>query len=187
VGRTPTAENIDSKLALHYYGRVLFVQELLPLLRSSPLGGKVLFVLDGVNANLSKINWEDMVLENNYSVTAAANHAMSFTDLAIQHFAAQPENTDVAFTHAYPGGVKTPLSDNLPFWARIPLKCAMTVGLGINPDECAELMIHGLLGTNKGWRCVDNKGEVVTKKKQVDESMIDKVWQHTSIIINSNK
>src|SRR5690348_7975838 len=35
AGRTPTRENIDNKLALHYYGRVLFVQELLPLLRSS--------------------------------------------------------------------------------------------------------------------------------------------------------
>jgi hypothetical protein len=56
AGRTPTAENIDNKLTLHYYGRALFVQELLPLLRSSRLGGKVLFVLDSVNGNLSKIN-----------------------------------------------------------------------------------------------------------------------------------
>ena len=54
--RTPTAENIDNKLALYYYGRALFVQELLPLLRPSPLGGNVLFALDSVNGNPSKIN-----------------------------------------------------------------------------------------------------------------------------------
>ena len=59
----------------------------------------------------------------------------------------------------------------------------MSAGMGINPDECAELMIYALLGTEKGYRCVDNKGETERKKKQADESMIDKVWQHTSIMI----
>ena len=187
AGRTPTAENIDNKLALHYYGRALFVQELLPLLRSSPIGGKVLFVLDGVHGNPSKINWEDMPLEHSYSISAAAVHATTFTDLVIQHFAAQPENANVTFSHANPGGVRTPLIDNLPFYARIPLKFAMAVGLGVSPEECAEFMLHGMLGTEKGYRYIDNKGETVTKKKPVDESMIDKVWQHTLTMINRNQ
>ena len=187
AGRTPTAENIDNKLALHYYGRALFVQELLPLLRSSPLGGKVLFVLDAVNGNPSKINWEDMALENNYSISAAANHAITFTDLAIRHWAAQPENANMTFTHANPGGVKTALADHFPFYVRIPLKCAMALGLGISADECAEFMLHGMLGCDKGYRYIDNKGETVTKKKAADEGMIEKVWQHTSQMINHNQ
>ncbi|CAF1299124.1 unnamed protein product [Didymodactylos carnosus] len=108
AGRTPTTENIDNKLALHYYGRMLFIQELLPLLRSSQNGGKVLTVLDSVNGNPSKINWNDMALENTYSLASAGYHAISFNDLAIQHFASQPENTNVTFTHAYPGVVRTP-------------------------------------------------------------------------------
>ena len=165
-GRTPTAENIDNKLALHYYGRVLFAQELLPLLRASPMGGKVLFVLDGVHGNPSKINWDDMALEHSYSLGAAATHAVTFTDLAIQHLAAQPENANITFTHANPGGVRTPIVDNLPFYARIPAKCAMAMGMGVTPDDCAEYMLHGILGADKGWRCVDNKGEIVTKKRQ---------------------
>ena len=185
AGRTPTAENIDNKLALHYYGRALFVQELLPLLRSSPLRGKVLFVLDAVNGNPSKITWEDMALEHNYSLRAAANHASSFTDLVIQHFAAQSENSNVTFTHALPGLVRTPILENLPYWVRIPAKCAIAVGLGFTPGDCAELMVHGMLGTDQGWRCVDSKGESVKRKNAADESMIDKVWQHTSQIINS--
>ncbi|CAF2812015.1 unnamed protein product [Rotaria sp. Silwood2] len=94
AGRTPTTENIDNKLALHYYGRIVFVQELLPLLRSSPNGGKILFVLDSVNGNPSKINWNDMALENTYSLSSAANHAVTFTDHAIQYFASQSENTN---------------------------------------------------------------------------------------------
>jgi NAD(P)-dependent dehydrogenase (short-subunit alcohol dehydrogenase family) len=186
TGRTPTTENIDNKLALHYYGRVLFVQELLPLLRSSPNGGKVLFVLDSVRGNPSKINWNDMALENSYSLSAAANHAISFTDLVIQYLSSQPENANVAFIHAYPGGVRTPLADNLPFWARLPLKCALAVGLGVTPEDCAEYMIHGMLGTDKGWKYIDNNGEAITKKKPVQEEMIQKVWEHTSQMISPN-
>jgi NAD(P)-dependent dehydrogenase (short-subunit alcohol dehydrogenase family) len=186
TGRTPTTENIDNKLALHYYGRVLFVQELLPLLRSSPNGGKVLFVLDSVRGNPSKINWNDMALENSYSLSAAANHAISFTDLVIQYLSSQPENANVAFIHAYPGGVRTPLADNLPFWARLPLKCALAVGLGVTPEDCAEYMIHGMLGADKGWKYIDNNGEAITKKKPVQEEMIQKVWEHTSQMISPN-
>lgn len=185
AGRTPTTENIDNKLALHYYGRVLFVQELLPLLRSSPIGGKVLFVLDSLNGNPSKINWDDMPLETSYSLGAAANHAMSFTDMTIQYLAGQPENANLTFTHAYPGAVRTPLADSLPFWARIPAKCVMALGVGVMPADCAEYMIHGLLGTEKGWRYVDNKGEAVKKKKAIDEEMIKKVWEHTSTMIST--
>ncbi|CAF2893188.1 unnamed protein product [Rotaria sp. Silwood2] len=186
AGRTPTTENIDNKLALHYYGRILFVQELLPLLRSSQNHSKVLFVLDSVNGNPSKINWNDMALENSYSLASAANHAMSFTDHAIQYLASQSENTNITFTHAFPGIVRTSLSDNLPFWARLPLKCSLALGLGVTPEDCAELMIHGMLGTEKGYRYIDDKGETVTKKKPIQEEMVAKVWEHTSRMISSS-
>jgi NAD(P)-dependent dehydrogenase (short-subunit alcohol dehydrogenase family) len=184
AGRTPTAENIDNKLALHYYGRVLFVQELLPLLRLSKNGGKVLFVLDGVGGDPSKINWDDMALENTYSLSAAANHATSFTDLVIQHLASQPENANVTFTHARPGAVRTQIIDNLPFWARLPLKGIMTIGIGVSPEDCAELMVHGMLGTDKGYRCITDKGETATNKKPAQEGMVQKVWEHTSRMIS---
>ena len=183
AGRTPTTENIDNKMALHYYGRMLFAQELLPLLRQAPSGGKVLFVFDSIRGNPEKIHWEDMSLENSYSLLAAANHAMAFTNLAIQHLASQSENTNITFTHAYPGGVRTPLIDSLPFYARLPLKFAMALRLGISAEDCGEYMIHGMLSTDKGWRCVDNKGETVTKKA-IETDMIEKVWEHTSQMIS---
>lgn len=186
AGRTPTKENIDNKLALHYYGRALFVKELLPLLRSSSHGGKVLFVYESKRGNLSNIHWDDMALENTYSLYAAANHAESFTDIFIQYLASQPENANVSFTHARPGAVRTALADNLPFWARLPAKGAMflavTLGVGVTPEQCAEYMIHGMLSTEKGWRCVDDKGETVTNKEVANEEMMKKVWEHTSQI-----
>lgn len=184
AGFTPTAEKIDNKLALHYYGRMLFVEELLPLLRSSPNGGKVLLVLDGVNGNPSKINWDDMALESTYSISSAANHAITFTDLIIQHYASQPENASVTFTHALPGFVRTGLSDNLPFYARIPLKGLMKLGVGSSAESCAEYMLHGMLGTENSWRCIDSNGENVKKKKAATEDMIQKVRDHTSKMIS---
>jgi len=190
AGFTPTAENIDNKLALHYYGRMLFVQELLPLLRLSSGGGRVLSVLDAVNGNPAKINWDDMALENSYSLSSAANHAITFNDLIIQHFASQPENANVSFTHALPGTVRTGLADNLPFYTRIPLKGLMFVfmklGFGTTAENCAEYMLHGMLGTEKGWRCVDSNGEIVKKKKPATDEQIQKVWEHTSKILSPN-
>lgn len=184
AGYTPTSENIDNKLALHYYGRMLFVQELLPLLRSSPNGGKVLFVLDGVNGNPSKVNWNDMALQNTYNISSAANHAITFTDLIMQHYASQSENATVTFTHALPGFVRTGLADSLPFYARIPLKGLMKLGVGTSAENCAEYMLHGMLGTEKGWRCINSNGETVNKKKPTTEDMIQKVWEHTSKMIS---
>ncbi|CAF0996328.1 unnamed protein product [Adineta steineri] len=187
AGRTPTTENIDNKLALHYYGRVLFIQELLPLLRSSQNGGKVLFVFDSMRGNPSKVIWNDMALENTYSLMSAGNHPMVFTDLVIQHFASQPENTNVTFTHACPGAVKTQITDGFPIWARLPLKGIIAMGLGISPEDCAEYMIHGMLETDKGWRCVDNKGEILSKKTPAQPDMIEKVWEHTSQLLSSTQ
>ena len=178
-GRRPTRENIDEIAAVSYYGRVLFIEELLPSLRSSPHGGKVLFVLNSKRGNPSKIHWGDMALESTYSLFAAFNHGLAFTDLVIQNLASQPENATVSFIHAFPGHVKTPIANGLPFYLRLPIKVLSVFGRSISPEECAEFMIHGMLGTPKGWRCVDEKGDTVPNKEVLNEEMLKKVWEHT--------
>ncbi|CAF1044112.1 unnamed protein product [Adineta ricciae] len=177
--RSPTKENIDDRAALNYYGRVLFAQELLPLLRASPIGGKVLFILNSKFGNPSKIDWNDLGLERNTSFLTGVKQIMAFSDLAVQYLGSQPENTDVAFIHAYPGSVKTSIGDNLPFYIRWSAKVFDLFGMSCTPDVCAEFMIHGILGTEKGWRLIDEKGETVTNKKGSDEEMLKKVWEHT--------
>jgi hypothetical protein len=61
------------------------------------------------------------------------------------------------------------------------------VGLAFNPGDWAEIMLHGMLDTDQGCRRVETKGEMVKKKKQVDERMIDKVCEDTSQMINRNQ
>jgi hypothetical protein len=60
----------------------------------------------------------------------------------------------------------------------------MALGMGVNPEDCAEFMIHGMLGTDKGYRYVNDKGEPITKKKPAQEDMVQKVWDHTSQMIS---
>jgi NAD(P)-dependent dehydrogenase (short-subunit alcohol dehydrogenase family) len=186
AGRTPTTENIDDKLALNYYGRVLFVNELLLLLRSSPHSGKILFVLNSKQGNPSKINWNDMPLENTYSLSAAFNHGTSFTNLVIQHLAAQPENKNITFMHAYPALVQTQIDDSLPFYVRLPFNSLMPIGFGVTPEDCAEYMIHGMMETENGWRCFYDTGETVRNKKESSTEFVEKVREHTSQIIYRN-
>ncbi|CAF3309185.1 unnamed protein product [Rotaria sp. Silwood2] len=124
-------------------------------------------------------------MEKSYSFVSANNHAMSFTDHIIQYFASQPENKNITFTHAYPGIVRTPVYNNFPFWARIPLNL-LTLSLGVTAEDCAKLMIYGMLGTEKGYRYIDNKGETVINKRPIQEDMITKTWEHTSRIISSS-
>ncbi len=140
-----------------------------------------------MGGNLSKVNWDDMALENTYSISSAANHAICFTNLTMQHFASQPENRNVSFTNALPGAVRTPILNNLPFWARIPMKGLFALGVAVLPEDCAELMVHGMLGTDKGWRRVNDKGETVTNLKPVPDEMIEKVWEHTSRMISPSR
>lgn len=186
-GRAPTTENIDFKAAVSYYGRVLFVQELLPLLRSSPFGGKVLFLFNSVRGNPSKVNWNDMAMENSYSLLTFANQVMVFTDLIIQHLGSQPENTNVIFTHAYPGFVGTNVGNDLPIWMRIPFKVGMCLGLSVTPEDCAEYMVYGMLEKDKGFRYIDEKGEPVPKKKLASEDLVQKVWEHTLATISPSQ
>ncbi|CAF1329603.1 unnamed protein product [Adineta steineri] len=175
-----TKENINYALALNYYGRVLFIEELLPLLRVSPLGGKVVSVLNSKKGDPSKISWNNMGLETKCSFLVAINHAFAFNDLIIQYLASQPENSNVSFIHSFPGHVKTPIIDNLPFYIRLPIKAVGAIRrLAVSPDECAEFMIHGILKAEKGYIYMDEKGEVIKNKTVANEETLQKIWEHT--------
>ncbi|CAF4239509.1 unnamed protein product, partial [Adineta steineri] len=175
-----TKENINYALALNYYGRVLFIEELLPLLRTSPLGGKVVSVLNSKKGDPSKINWNNMGLETKCSFLVGINHGFAFNDLIVQYFASQPENSNVSFIHSYPGFVKTPIGDNLPFYIRLPMKAMIAITrVAVSPDECAEFMIHGILKAEKGYIYMDEKGETITNKTVANEETLQKIWEHT--------
>ena len=187
-GRTPTApENIDQKMALHYYSRMLIVRELEPILSPRAL---VLSVLDGRGSNVhdNAIKWSDLDLAQpgSYGIQGAARHCLGMTDGLLQAFAERHGADARTFIHAYPGFVSTPLlTKNMPFYARIPMKL-LGAAISVSPDKCAEYLLQGSADVHakgRGSYNIDNQGREVQKTPATKEQM-DKLWEHTWALID---
>lgn len=84
-GRDETSEGIDKKLALHYYSRWKFVNELMPLLHKAKDDGENAGVVTILAAGQGwKIDVDDLGLKKGYSARAAAKAAPAYNDLMIE-------------------------------------------------------------------------------------------------------
>jgi NAD(P)-dependent dehydrogenase (short-subunit alcohol dehydrogenase family) len=190
AGRTETAEGIDRKMALHYYGRQLLLRELLPTLKED---AKVIIVLDGVLGSPDKLDWEDLDLKKKFSLMGAANHCTSMNDGMVQFFAAQQQREGTGqrhFVHAMPGTVNTNIARELP-WLMRPLAKVLTSVIGTSPETCAENLLNGAsacaaAGKEEGrfWSNLDSKGRPVEGKAIWSEEQMKKVADHTWEIID---
>jgi len=166
-----TNEGLDDGLALIYYGRMLFIRELLPIM---PPGSRVLTVLNAERGNHDKVHWDDLDLKKSFSVFAAINHVFAFNDIMMPYFA--EHNPTVHFTHVFPGWVETNIARNLPwyvrmlFWPSAKLK-------NIKPIQCAPLMERAMDDT-AGWRLADQKGGTITKPP-ISKERIELLSEHT--------
>jgi hypothetical protein len=145
-----TSEGLDRQLALRYYSRYVFISSLLPLLikaRESEQDARVMSILGGGLS--SKVDLDDLGLKKarskrfGFGAGKAAFQSVGYNDLMTvvsisipslfdgsltvasnfyQYFAST--NPSLAFTHIFPGLVKTPaLKDGLDFgWVLAPVK-----------------------------------------------------------------
>jgi NAD(P)-dependent dehydrogenase (short-subunit alcohol dehydrogenase family) len=117
-GYTPTIEGIDQKLAIHYFGRVLSAQRLMPLLEKSE-SPRVLFVLSpGVHGSFSEYD-SDFDLAKSYSLSRAATAACMYNDIA------------VAAIHAAPGFVSSNWGTEMPWAVRMLVRAIQPFGTSI--------------------------------------------------------
>ncbi|ETV70759.1 hypothetical protein H257_13846 [Aphanomyces astaci] len=141
-GFTPTSEGIDQKLALHYYGRMAFIEEFLPTLRQSTHSPRVLSVLSaGVHSPYANYT-NDPSLESSYSLKNAADAAGFYNDLMLDAYSAA--NDQIAFGHAAPGFVATNWGTEMPWAIRMLLK-PLKYLLAKSKADCAEFMTDFLL------------------------------------------
>lgn len=118
-GRDETAEGLDRKFTLHYYARMRFVTNLLPLLNTAatekgedqPPLSRVVSVLDPTVSvrfgGSGKIDWNDISLKNTFSLNKCQFHASLMGDFFLEGLAQRHPQT--SFIHAYPSGVATGL------------------------------------------------------------------------------
>lgn len=84
-GRDETEEGIDKKLAVHYYSRWKFTEQLLPALRSAKEQGEEARVLSVFSTGYGgKVNVDDFGLKKNYSMSAAALSATTYNDYMVE-------------------------------------------------------------------------------------------------------
>ncbi|KAH7128060.1 hypothetical protein B0J13DRAFT_143304 [Dactylonectria estremocensis] len=191
AGRTETPEGIDRKMALHYYGKQLFIRELTPVLTND---AKVLIVLDGAHGNPEKLYWDDLDLKTHFSLGNAAAHCLTLNDAMIQAYAKQQEGQGASkrhFVHAHPGLVNTGLFESLPWYLRAGSKALGQI-FGISPDTSAENLLKGTFdvaaaGDKEGrsWSCIDGSGQLVNNKHIWTEEQLKKVTDHTWSIVDN--
>jgi len=190
-GRTETKEKIDTKLSLNYFSRAKFIQNLLPILSttasSSKFGARVLSVLAA--GEEGKINSDDMELRNTFSLKNAATHAITFNSASFQYLSTK--YPDIAFIHAFPGTVATPMFDNGKFnpivkgIGKIAVK--LFSGLLTTPEESGAR--HLWLTTNEKFKTgawlMNEKGEEAEKSKIAEKkgfigvTVGEKVWNYS--------
>lgn len=178
-GRTETPEGLDVKMATHYYGRFMIIYDLLPTLNRE--GVRVLNILAATTGG--KIDVDDLDLKKTYSIKRCADFTVTYSDLMAQAFS---EKAPLAsFMHATPGVVATSLSDNLPWYARIPAKC-LTPLIARSPEDCAKSMVSALTKDefSSGWHLVGKNGEALQSTKFQTDEMKDIVWKHSVGIVD---
>ncbi|KAF2760273.1 short-chain dehydrogenase/reductase [Pseudovirgaria hyperparasitica] len=187
-GRTETAEGLDAKFALHYYARLRFVTNLLPLLQSAPEPQKLSRVISVLAAGLeTSLNMADLQLKNAYTLKACADHATTMTSLSLRRLARQYPTT--SFIHSAPGGVRTNIARDMnPLMrlgmnlvTRLPLP--MIVSLRDSGDR------HLYAATNAafkadgkahliGWSNEPSANETVLQEQE-GSGISEEVWKHT--------
>ncbi|KAL4898156.1 hypothetical protein BDV59DRAFT_190064 [Aspergillus ambiguus] len=112
-GREETVEGLDRKFVLHYYARMRFITNLLPLLNTAAQDSST-----NSSAGLSRVV---SVLDPMVSVRAGGSGTLDFLDHSLKHsfsltkrLARQSNGPHTSFVHAYPSGVATGVLRELP-------------------------------------------------------------------------
>jgi len=177
-GWTPTADGLDEKLTLHFFGRARLTQALLPLLRRGQQPTAISVLSAGVHAGVA--DWAaDPELKNSYSLKRAADCAGFYNDLLADALARAPGNGRILFAHAAPGFVATRWGAELPAPLRWAVRAAQVFAK--SPADCAEAMLAPLAarGAGGGWRLVGERGQPVAPTREHSREASDALYDFT--------
>lgn len=182
AGFSPTSENIDRKLALHYFSRAALALEFAPrLVQSSE--GRVLSVLSaGVHSPYADYD-TDFDLSKDFSLSKAANAAGFYNDILAEQL--HSEFPTLTVSHAAPGFVASRWGSDLPFYMRWPTRAVQLFATSI--EECGELFGASFFrpAPFKGnWHLLDRKCGTVAKTALHDAAK-DTVWAKTKALLNA--
>ncbi|PWY74394.1 NAD(P)-binding protein [Aspergillus heteromorphus CBS 117.55] len=152
--RVETSEGNGLSQSLTYYGRILMMAQLLPLLNASPNNPRIVSILAAGNETTS-IYLDDLDLKKpgNFGLVSLSRSAATYTTLSMSRLA--KENPRVVFFHHYPGGVDTGAFKKAWgdkwFW---PLVGTVMSMFGTSPEDAAEKVLYLLTSAKYGGKGV---------------------------------
>jgi hypothetical protein len=190
AGRSETSEWIDRKLAVHYYGRVLWTHLMLPKLRLARDSGEEAVMLSvlsaGVHGAYTDVN--DLGLKQNFSIKNAADAAGFYNDLALDHLASTNDLfKGISLQHAAPGVVATNWGSEFPFFLRYPVRAAQFL-FGKAPEACAKTMVDAMLSPKRlggGLHLFGESGLDAKLNAAHTPEIRAAVWAHTTKILDA--
>eukprot|EP00756_Hemistasia_phaeocysticola_P015181 Hpha_TRINITY_DN15391_c0_g1::TRINITY_DN15391_c0_g1_i1::g.90865::m.90865 len=182
-GRQETAEGLDLKMSLHYYSRIAFIQELLPLLQRSD-DPRVLSVLSaGIHSPYAK--WrEDPDLRKNFSLKNCADSAGFYNDLGLDALA--HKYPSISFQHVSPGFVSSNWGSDLNVVIKGLVRCLQRFAR--TSEECALFMCAPLVGDRPapeggGVYLFGKDAQPVNKTKLHTEETAQEIYKYTLRVI----
>jgi NAD(P)-dependent dehydrogenase (short-subunit alcohol dehydrogenase family) len=196
AGHQLTPEGLNSDLAVKYYSRMLFMQELIPLLGKSSDPRIVSVLSAGAEGS---VNTADIGLQDpkNYGFVGSNRQGVAMNSLAMKELSLQ--NPRIAFIHSNPGPVDTEVHSKListmtgylrPLawilgWVVFPIVHYFSW----TPEEAGQTGFYELTderynaeGGRNFFRAWDNAEEVKplsSLSKYESDGTQKKVWKHT--------
>ncbi|KAJ7690195.1 hypothetical protein B0H17DRAFT_1011623 [Mycena rosella] len=154
-----TSEGLDYHLALRYYSRYVYINELLPLLVKAHERGQQTHAMTIMGAGLGvPISTDDIGLDKaraqtikplkgvmlSFAAMKGMGYSPGYNDALVAYFACR--NPGIAFTHVHPGFVKTSGLHTDAGWLLSPISWLYELVMEI----CAEYMLQALLDAKRG-------------------------------------
>lgn len=125
-GRNETVEGIDRKMSVNYYSRIRCIMDLMPSLQAASDQGEISRVITVLAAGSEgDVRVDDLDLKHNFTLHACLAHCVVMSDFAVEHLAQMYPGT--AFSHSYPGTVKTGIANELNGPVRLAVKVLFAV------------------------------------------------------------
>jgi len=182
-GFDPTSEGIDSKLALHFYGRWKFVDELMSCLEKAAADGQEVRVMSVLAPGTgAPLDTEDLGLKETFTLFKAARQAPTYNDLMVAEYSKR--HPSMSFIHIIPGFVNTPISNGLHWSLRLPAKLFTPFATSI--DDCGEWMASALTAPayKQGAHYLSAKAEPLPKGNvYVSDADCAKLVEHYNEVV----
>ncbi|KAF5358724.1 hypothetical protein D9757_012267 [Collybiopsis confluens] len=194
-------EGLDKRMALHYYARWKFIQELMPALNKAKENGKDAKVLTTLttNRNGPKLDLNDLGLKNSKPsstsiITTIYNDLM--IDLTVHPTGILNTGTRHSSSHNH-FCTRIPRLGTYKHRLIIPSSIVRIASRPIQgilrpwmtpKEDAGEFLLHGLIHTaykpERNWR-LDEFGEEMSEKHGYAEDFISrkKLWEHTEAVM----